>query len=118
MKQDDKILDDLFDSARVEINSEEFTRRVMVHIALPPSRNFYRVPTLVASLASVMLILVCVFKGVEILGFAHDVSANYKARRQAVEQQRVDKTASKGEDGVLKRLFDDDIFTPSNRMAL
>lgn len=61
----------LFASARSErVPDGGFTQRVVGRIVLPPSRNTYRIPTLVTACASVLVIVWMAFSDVNITGLA------------------------------------------------
>lgn len=64
-------LADLFLRARsAEVADDGFTRRVLGRLEpLPPSRNYYRVPTFATALASVLVIVWVAFSGIHVVDF-------------------------------------------------
>lgn len=92
LTEQDRALSALFDGGRVDIPSDGFTRRVMVRLIPAPSRNMYRIPTLAASLASVILIVVVALTGFDFYGFTVDVATRMAQRfdDRAQQHDRVD----------------------------
>ena len=63
-------LEQLFARAREErVPDAGFTQRIVGRIVLPPSRSSYRIPTLAAAFASVLVIVWMAFSGFSVTDF-------------------------------------------------
>lgn len=79
---DNEPLERLFETVRdVHIADNGFSRRVIERIEpLPPSRNFYRVPTFATAFASVLVIVWIALSGFKVTGLTDRFD-----RRQTIE---------------------------------